>query len=340
MEGTWRGQLRIAEVHCDTPAEDAVTSFEKPGLPLAILSTPKPEQARFYLAADPKGTPFEDGHLRADATYKDPVVKNPNGRALRGRKVYPHHVVPDDYWRNSHEIARRADADPRTLQKQGGRPLEYVRVAEPNDLRNDQNRSILGWVNERTRFTARIEVTNLSEAELGALLWLLHLDEGHFHRLGGGKPLGFGSVRIAITELDLADGTALAADYATLLPNEVNKKAGTRIVSAARGADDTAPPIDDLVRKPIQAFEAVIAAAYKQPFPAVPFIKAFVNAAEGFDKPVNYPRAKRLLDPAGENYKWFVGNNNARNRPYLALDSLCDPKGLPILDEDGNVVQG
>ena len=54
-----------------------------------------------------------------------------------------------------------------------------------------------------------LHVTNLSRVELGALLWLLALPSDHFHRLGGGKPLGFGSVRLEMTEAVLHDGDGL-----------------------------------------------------------------------------------------------------------------------------------
>ena len=55
----------------------------------------------------------------------------------------------------------------------------------------------------RAAFTAVIDVINLNIAELGVLLWLLNLPDKHYHRIGGGKPLGFGSVRISIQSVIL-----------------------------------------------------------------------------------------------------------------------------------------
>jgi hypothetical protein len=44
---------------------------------------------------------------------------------------------------------------------------------------------------------------NLAEVELGALLWALELEgEGWEHRLGLGKPLGMGAVRITVAGID------------------------------------------------------------------------------------------------------------------------------------------
>jgi CRISPR-associated protein (TIGR03986 family) len=48
-------------------------------------------------------------------------------------------------------------------------------------------------------FHGRIRFENLSKEELGALLFVLDLPEGCAHKLGMGKPLGLGSVRITPT---------------------------------------------------------------------------------------------------------------------------------------------
>ncbi len=47
-----------------------------------------------------------------------------------------------------------------------------------------------------TKFRGRIRFENLSDKELGALLFALDLPEGCRHKLGMGKPLGLGSIRI------------------------------------------------------------------------------------------------------------------------------------------------
>jgi len=46
------------------------------------------------------------------------------------------------------------------------------------------------------KFSGRIRFENLSDEELGALLFALDLPEGCFHKLGMGKPLGLGSIKI------------------------------------------------------------------------------------------------------------------------------------------------
>ncbi len=51
-------------------------------------------------------------------------------------------------------------------------------------------------VRPKTTFTGRIRFENLSDEELGALLFALELPEGCLHKLGMGKPLGLGSIKV------------------------------------------------------------------------------------------------------------------------------------------------
>ena len=49
-----------------------------------------------------------------------------------------------------------------------------------------------------SRFSGRIRFENLSDAELGLLLLVLDLPAGHAHKMGMGKPIGLGSVRLTV----------------------------------------------------------------------------------------------------------------------------------------------
>jgi len=51
-------------------------------------------------------------------------------------------------------------------------------------------------VKPHTKFKFKIRFENLSEVELGSILYALDLPEGHYHKLGMGKPLGLGSVKM------------------------------------------------------------------------------------------------------------------------------------------------
>lgn len=64
-------------------------------------------------------------------------------------------------------------------------------------------------------FTGAIRFDNLSPIELGALLFVLELPENHYHKLGMGKPLGLGSVKIE-TSVSLSDRNSETGRYTKL----------------------------------------------------------------------------------------------------------------------------
>jgi len=289
-----RGLVRVGPVRCET--EDAIANFHQP-LPLAILSTPEPQQGRFYVAKSPQGEAQESGRTKVQAGYC-------SGKGLRGRKVYPHHRnLSDRHWEN-----------PLEDRTQQGPPYQEYRRPQRNgeEQLDNQNRSVCGWVKAGTEFTFDLYVENLSLVELGALLWLLKLPEEHYLRLGGGRPLGFGSVRLDIGSCDLRTPEGLKRWY-----------------SGWHCKDAEGDPTDSAIK----AFQAAVQRAYApkaEGFEAVPFIAAFLRACRGFDDelPIHYPRVTPAPDPAGENYRWFV--ENERQGRY-ALPDLVDDPGLPLL---------
>jgi CRISPR/Cas system CSM-associated protein Csm3 (group 7 of RAMP superfamily) len=306
-----RGQLRVGPVTCESSVTDAVESFRPPGVPLAILSTPKPQQGRFYVAKSPNGEAQDDGLSKIDAGYS-------NGKGLRGRKVYPHQKrLTAEHWNNpTKDRTQTRDAS--------GYYQEYRRPTDQSgrEQRDDQNRSILGWIKPGAVFTFDIHVQNLSQVELGALLWLLTLPDEHYFRLGGGKPLGFGSVRLTIEECDLRTGDQLRSRYS---------------------AWNTEVPTSDPSEAAIRSFKEAILDAYSPNqgnnfFDDIPFIKAFLVACKGFgdELPAHYPRATEDGQPGppspdGESFKWFVANE--KNGARYALRDLTQEEGLPTLQD-------
>lgn len=199
--GSARGLLRLGPVTCESSLEEAVESFPDLGIPLAILSTPKPQQGRFYVGKSKAGEAQDNGLAKDEAGYS-------SEKGLRGRKVYPHQAsVPQEHWDNpTQDRTQEGRGNPDHYQ-------EYRRPQKNGEERDDQNRSILGWVKTGAEFTFDLRVHNLSKVELGALLWLLNLPKDHFFRLGSGKPLGFGSVRRLIEVCDVRKGDRLRRRY-------------------------------------------------------------------------------------------------------------------------------
>ena len=193
-EGGYKGRIRVV---CEDGARpEIIQDFDGKTLPLAILGQPKPAQGRLYVAKDDRGTPQDDGISKERSGYS-------KGKGLRGRKQYWHHKgleagKAQNYWNPS--------VEDRTQQKENGRYQEYRRPSKNSREQIDsQNRSIKGWIKPGTVFQASLYVQNLQPEEIGALLWLLSLPKDHYFKLGYGKPLGFGSVRMEIDEDRCAD---------------------------------------------------------------------------------------------------------------------------------------
>jgi CRISPR/Cas system CSM-associated protein Csm3 (group 7 of RAMP superfamily) len=61
------------------------------------------------------------------------------------------------------------------------------------------NDIVIKPINKGRQFTCKIRFESLTEIELGALLFALDLPENHHHKLGMGKPLGLGTIKITPT---------------------------------------------------------------------------------------------------------------------------------------------
>ncbi|MCK6629264.1 MAG: TIGR03986 family CRISPR-associated RAMP protein [Anaerolineae bacterium] len=125
-----------------------------------ILSSPKPTSFQHYLVQENPDDPGQLNHYGSDQPGEKTI--------LRGHKLY---------W---HKKTSLADirADPQAAQEFH---KQHTRI-QP--------------VKEGVTFHFKVHFENLSEVELGALLWVLELPPGHYHKLGMGKPLGMGSVAI------------------------------------------------------------------------------------------------------------------------------------------------
>jgi CRISPR-associated protein (TIGR03986 family) len=203
--GAWRGKIRVSNgiFRGKDENDKPVAAFDEP-VPLRVLGAPKPSQARFYLG-DQNGNPQSDGRSKTDVGYT-------NGKKLRGRKIYLHHILPnldrkqrEQYWNPQSNSAN-----------------EYQQPRDENELTN-QNRSITGWIETKKEFFFELKVENLTAEELGAILTLLRYDDEstpYYFRLGYGKPLGLGSVALSIVNSDaplpISNGGERAKRYGDL----------------------------------------------------------------------------------------------------------------------------
>jgi CRISPR-associated protein (TIGR03986 family) len=312
--GAWAGLVRVGRVRCGTSASIQPFNADRRGLPLAILGEPKPGQARFYLARDDGGEPLSY-ETEASQGYV-------SGRRLRGRKVHPHQpLLSRQYWGEDPEEDWLSSGS----QSRQGAFQEYRRPRKDGDEQRDsQNRSIGGWVKPETLFTFDLRFRNLSQVELGAFLWLGSLDSGRCLRLGYGRPLGFGSVRLSVDRLEMSTGEERAATYRAL----TGRTSCADLTPADRG-------------RLVEDFEEAVRRAYRTlgQFSDLSFVRGFLAATAGSSRyPVHYPRSTPEPRPEGESFRWFVANERSRGGQVhrYELPHILDDPGLPILRHESS----
>ncbi|HWO26210.1 MAG TPA: TIGR03986 family CRISPR-associated RAMP protein [Kofleriaceae bacterium] len=153
----------------DAVATDGGPSWYEQVLVPQILSSPKPTTFQHYLTQDGEGRKSDlRTYLHGDQT------------TIRGHKLYWHRWDAD---RNISQVRESGNHD--TL-------LNDLRTPNPKDTQH----TAIQPVKKGVCFTGRIRFDNLTDLELGALLHALKLPDGCCHRIGMGKPLGLGSIRI------------------------------------------------------------------------------------------------------------------------------------------------
>ena len=273
-----------------------------PPTTLAILGSPKPTTTRFYLRK-------KEGEWSASERLDDEKAGYSKDNILRGRKFYRHHG--DDPSRNR-------------------RDFEYVRATQlhaspPDEGKDHQNRTVHETRKAGSQFVFTVDFHNLAPTEFAALLWSLELETGMFHRLGFAKPLGFGSVKLKVTKLELMTP---GARYGSL--------------TEAGGWEDVTQTLDR-VKYVETNFKSWMTALYGSAFGQLANIRDLraLLSQPLVDLPIHYPRSSQLPDPEGKNFEWFVGNKRkgAHAGPHHALKVAdADTEGLPLLNRRGEEV--
>lgn len=183
-----------------------------------ILSSPKPTTFQHYL---------EQGddimNLKQDKRIKKLKHWNDQDVLIRGNKLYWHrwdktshcHIARSiSFGKDFINFAKDNKCDIETLayvrkEKNSVSILKpysripdkfFKQLVKEYILTNKKCQyTIITPVRPGVKFKGRIRFENLSGIELGALLFALDLPEKHYHKLGMGKPLGLGSVKITPT---------------------------------------------------------------------------------------------------------------------------------------------
>lgn len=195
------GRVRFDDCIVDDSIELSETDSDS--IP-KILSAPKPTSFQLYLQQD-----NEHQDELKDYNEANPSI---NG-SIRGYKLYWHKKNAN--WKVD-ELGKQL----LTLVQENG--IEITKFQRPDkkiylcDLPEDIKSIIIKLVKESAdekhytvikpianrNFRGKIRFENITKEELGALLFILDLPEMCCHKIGMGKPLGLGSIKI-ISELNI-----------------------------------------------------------------------------------------------------------------------------------------
>jgi len=188
-----------------------------------ILSEPKPTSFQHYLEQPQNVQPDRRSNYTSLNDYNE--NHRENGIKIRGYKLYWHkkdEILKDTWQETEIEIEEniiksedRSQLD--ALRNTNNNIITLVGnkyridVKQLNSLPdNDKNKDkilkiiakydtqhmIIKAIKAGASFSGRIRFENLSDVELGALLFILDLPDNCRHKIGMGKPLGLGSIKI------------------------------------------------------------------------------------------------------------------------------------------------
>lgn len=285
-----------AHLRVDPPCVDGEAFVSNAPVALATLNSPKPNNARFYA----KGTPPE--------VHQDHTTAYTEDHELNGWKFYEFErrlalwgslapiatetarAAAQAYWTPpavSHlDVGGQNPVQVGTTTADFPALYNYLPVTRyreylaPPGFKPATVTCVAGWVVPPTRFRTTLHVENLTERQLGALLGLLNMPDDAAMRLGMGRPLGFGVVRVEAALADTRIRTGPAVRAAVLLGR----------------SDDDHVGLEDLRSLAWPGNHAELA--------------PFFSIARGVNDPVHYPRPDAA--PTATGYTWHVENNRGQ----------------------------
>jgi CRISPR-associated protein (TIGR03986 family) len=260
-----------------------------------IHSTGELPEIPLAILSTPKPTTTSFYLLNSEGQPDATVDYDADGARLRGRKFYRHH----------------------------GEMLSEQEYRRAGDNKDDQNRTVHGALEPGATFTFTLDFENLAPPELGALLYVLELEDGMFHRLGYAKPLGFGSVKVTVEGVQ-------AIDWETRLKS-IESEAGWQSLDGAQHRQEFLETMQTLYG---DGFSEVLAD-----------LRALLGTPP--ELPIHYPRPTKAFNPDHPQFEWFMGNKRRAERrgkdlpKAVALKlSANDATGLPRIERDGKDGKG
>lgn len=288
------------------PASGDRESLLLPQAALKILGSPKPPCPALYFRPKKRSGYIEKSQL------------NPAEHEPHGRKWYLH-----------------AKSEP------GARPW----VSNNTESKTKGQKNLVEPIAADKAFFWHIDFDNLTGVELGLLLFALEPGEAFCHKIGMGKPLGLGSVKLEILGFFPVDrlarystaglradryGSAILTDAGRGLRNEGSVPSRySEEFAVTEGPDD----LFGQVRTCLDESGSIVDAAKR----ALLMLGDYGRAPLASE--VRYPTTADQRDKESEHFKWFVFNDGHRERGQgmrpnrQSLPPLDGARELPSLTE-------
>lgn len=268
-----------------------------PPVILQELSTPKPLSPNFY---------FSLKNRRAAYTSKDGLSKEINKYTLRGRKQYLH------AWSNRGGVGAVQSLDHMGYPQQASTHQPNWRTGKKSGPSSEdlKRNVVITPIDKNQSFYFNIDFFNLEQGELEQLCAALLPDPHFVHRIGMGKPLGLGSVRLKVNSLEVVDRPQRYLGDQADAPR-VHQRLGQDDIKGLAAAGMSRVP--GSVRRALQ----------------------LIGNPASVQAPVHYPQIEdsRLEE---KQFQWFTANDDtSRHAPrdnqqtMPSIDSATD--ALPVL---------
>lgn len=172
-EGPWQDADELL-----SPAQlDAKRTLRLTDIPLQNLASPKPPSPSLYFKP-----------MDGNGGYVPKATLAPTSHRPQGRKFY----------------MRR---DPDSYKASESAFVHHGRLGAPDDRASigRMHQSVERFVRPWTSFCFTVDFDNLTELELGLLLYSLEPSAAFRHQLGHGKPLGLGQIHLVVSAIELVD---------------------------------------------------------------------------------------------------------------------------------------
>ena len=254
------------------------TYLENDWKTLKILASPKLPSPALY---------FKKGNGQAGYNAKYELFPSPTGSHPQGRKFYLHHKNTDN-WKT----------------KKGNENINQKMQVQP--------------VKKGISFLFHIDFENLTNLELGALIYALSPTEKFQHKIGLGKPLGLGSITINVEGLFFvnradrytADGL-IAQRYSEFWRNDKSFWEWSELYQCEKSASQTyqAMSLVDFVKE----FRDKVIAIGNQDL-----LQSIEVLGSSKLNDVHYPKVSGKTDEE-ENFLWFVANDLPIDKPIRKM---------------------